>query len=613
MKRFSKSKLLMCLTAFLMLAAAIVIPLSGNIIGSHAQSASTLIIPSNITGKFFTNTDYFNGVFDRTPSDTPVFTQNLPVINFNPSDSPNCAPQGQDTRPFTDVVSNANGTCTPIIAQGNGAQAGALGTQLETFETEFGANLIIPSAGTLTSTLTVDDGWILCIGPNSKGNQPTPDSSNPINNPPQGNKCPFTGYPEMGDNNGPSSPTPNTVKVNFPAAGTYPIELDYTECCGGSLTLVMSNSFTATPPPNPSPTMTSTQADLSISQTVSPRPLVDEQAVFYTLTVTNNGPDKATNVQVTDTLPNSILVLLFPTSTQGTCINVGTLVSCNLGTLVNGASAKVFIDGAAEAQGDITNKASVQGNEHDPNKTNNTTTLTTNVLGPNTITTDASCSNPVLVALIPDADTEVSGTINLTTTDSGGPAAEAKAGHFLLLKENFGPFTQTIKNFNTDVFFHFKAAENQDQLTACILPGADKKGPDGDEKAIITVTSPQKGLQNNSDFLSYLGNVAGCAADFGGGGLTGEALKHISDFVTFAQTLQDIKEGKATLASIEFDTLGVPFRSCVEALLIIFAPGSEDNVRACLTGGTPANRQCRRHFSLGLSDILIDPIVFIPF
>jgi len=42
----------------------------------------------------------------------------------------------------------------------------------------------------------------------------------------------------MGDNNVQSSPTQFTIKVNFPVAGTYPVELDYTECCQGTLTLV---------------------------------------------------------------------------------------------------------------------------------------------------------------------------------------------------------------------------------------------------------------------------------------------------------------------------------------------------------------------------------------
>jgi hypothetical protein len=105
----------------------------------------------------------------------------------------------------------------------------------------------------MTTNVFADDGWILSIGSDSNGDQPTPAPGNIMTNPPSGNKGPLTGYPEMGDNNVPSSPTQLTIAETFPAAGTYPIELDYTECCGGSLTLVVSNSFTPTPTPTPSP------------------------------------------------------------------------------------------------------------------------------------------------------------------------------------------------------------------------------------------------------------------------------------------------------------------------------------------------------------------------
>ena len=46
----------------------------------------------------------------------------------------------------------------------------------------------------------------------------------------------------VGALNGPSAPTQAQVTVNFPAAGSYPLEVDYTECCGGELALTLGTT-----------------------------------------------------------------------------------------------------------------------------------------------------------------------------------------------------------------------------------------------------------------------------------------------------------------------------------------------------------------------------------
>src|SRR5207247_11469347 len=48
------------------------------------------------------------------------------------------------------------------------------------------------------------------------------------------------------------------------------------------------------------------QADLSIVKTDSPDPVQSGQELTYTLTVTNNGPDVATDTVVTDSLPSRV-------------------------------------------------------------------------------------------------------------------------------------------------------------------------------------------------------------------------------------------------------------------------------------------------------------------
>ena len=63
-------------------------------------------------------------------------------------------------------------------------------------------------------------------------------------------------------------------------------------------------SSTPTPANNTaSATVTPQQADLALAKTVSnPTPNVGD-TITYTVTLTNNGPDAATSVQVTDLLP----------------------------------------------------------------------------------------------------------------------------------------------------------------------------------------------------------------------------------------------------------------------------------------------------------------------
>jgi kumamolisin len=206
-------------------------------------AVSSSVTVNNIQSAFFNNPND-SGSFDVSPSTTPVFTQSFSALNFNPSPSiQNCSNStgvDNNTRPFTEIIHNNDGSCTTVIAQGNGQQAGV--NNLNSFETEYTGAFTVSSAGQLSFDVIADDGWILSIGPNSNGNQPTY-VSGPLNNAPSNG--PFTGYPVLGANNVASSPVEYTVVVNISAAGTYPLEVDYTECCGGQLTFTMTGSFTA--------------------------------------------------------------------------------------------------------------------------------------------------------------------------------------------------------------------------------------------------------------------------------------------------------------------------------------------------------------------------------
>ncbi len=121
----------------------------------------------------------------------------------------------------------------------------------------------------------------------------------------------------------------------------------------------------------------SNEADLSITKTASPDPVIVGQDLTYTITVTNNGPDQANGVTVTDTLPPGVAYVSALPS-QGSCIGT-TTVTCSIGSLSAGGSAAISIVVTTLWDGTISNSSSVTGTESDPDTGNNFTSVLTTV------------------------------------------------------------------------------------------------------------------------------------------------------------------------------------------------------------------------------------------
>jgi uncharacterized delta-60 repeat protein/uncharacterized repeat protein (TIGR01451 family) len=119
-------------------------------------------------------------------------------------------------------------------------------------------------------------------------------------------------------------------------------------------------------------------ADLSISKADSPDPVNNGQTLTYTLSVANAGPDPASGVVVTDSLPATV-TFGSASASQGTCTQASGMVSCALGSMASGGTATVTITVTPTASGTITNTATVFGNETDPDPADNTDTETTTV------------------------------------------------------------------------------------------------------------------------------------------------------------------------------------------------------------------------------------------
>jgi hypothetical protein len=240
-------------------AAAGAVLLSAVAVVQSASAATAPVTIGLVQGMFFANpTD--SGAFDPSVlSSPPAFSQQFPVIGFNPPTSVmNCSnATGVDvnSRPIGDVVPNPDGTCSVVPAMANGLQAG-LGT-LFNFQAVFTADLNVSSAGQLTLTVFSDDGFVLGIGAQGT-NQPTRVSGSPMVNPPANSFV--KGYAVLGALNQSTAPNPNDIAVNFPAAGTYPIEIDYAECCAGTVSITLAFGGTIVPPAPPAPPSTHTTA-----------------------------------------------------------------------------------------------------------------------------------------------------------------------------------------------------------------------------------------------------------------------------------------------------------------------------------------------------------------
>lgn len=129
-------------------------------------------------------------------------------------------------------------------------------------------------------------------------------------------------------------------------------------------------------------TITVKQADLAIAKSASNEPAYAGAPLTYTLTITNLGPDGATGVVVTDTLPPTVTF----TSASSGCGLTGSQVVCTLGSLSQTSpnntaviTVAVTVSGTAPHQSEFTNSVTVAGLETDPDTANDTASAVSTV------------------------------------------------------------------------------------------------------------------------------------------------------------------------------------------------------------------------------------------
>jgi uncharacterized repeat protein (TIGR01451 family) len=116
-------------------------------------------------------------------------------------------------------------------------------------------------------------------------------------------------------------------------------------------------------------------AALSVSLAATP------DAEIYTATLANAGPDAATNVMLTATLPSGIIPISVTPSPACAFNLAGTPVTCSFGSIPNGGSVVVTIDIHPITIGTKTLSAQVSAAETDPNTADNSASASPTING----------------------------------------------------------------------------------------------------------------------------------------------------------------------------------------------------------------------------------------
>ncbi|HMB92741.1 MAG TPA: hypothetical protein VKP65_17960 [Rhodothermales bacterium] len=160
----------------------------------------------------------------------------------------------------------------------------------------------------------------------------------------------------------------DVIEITVIARGTSGTTIDNTAAVAGGL-----------PDPeaaNDESTVTARvmEADLAITKEASTGTPGFNVVYFYTLTVTNTGPEDAPNTVVRDTL-NARLGFVSATSTQGSCSFSTTdrVLTCDLGTVLASDTVQIQLAVRSDRQGvGLSNTATVESALPESDRTNNT-------------------------------------------------------------------------------------------------------------------------------------------------------------------------------------------------------------------------------------------------
>jgi uncharacterized repeat protein (TIGR01451 family) len=150
---------------------------------------------------------------------------------------------------------------------------------------------------------------------------------------------------------------------------------------------------------NSSPT---SGADMGIlASSLSPQTVAVGSMLTITADVFNLGPQDATGVTFTDTLPSGVS-FVSATATPGSCVQSQGIVSCSIGTLASIFDSKVSIVVTPTMAGAISNSMNVTASEPDPVPGNNSATQTGTALPAISLTVTTAGAGSGTVTSSPD-------------------------------------------------------------------------------------------------------------------------------------------------------------------------------------------------------------------
>ncbi len=226
--------------------------------------------------------------------------------------------------------------------------------------------------------------------------------------------------------------------------------------------------------------------DLSLTKTVYPDPVMQNQPLTYTLSVSNNGQVTATNVILTDTLPVGVN---FVQASPGSpiCIETSGTMVCALGSIPPSGAAFVDVVAMPSISGQIINYAAVSAFEFDSNLNDNFASASSFVAPATTdpiiLAVDPSYGfNDVQSSFVitgfnfqPGAVASLDGTLPLTTTFLGGASLQADVPPGLTP----GTYDVWVTNPDgaTDLFLYgYTVIANQPPVVTAVSP---PQGPSG--------------------------------------------------------------------------------------------------------------------------------------
>jgi uncharacterized repeat protein (TIGR01451 family) len=482
------------------------------------------------------------------------YSYGLVVANTGPADATNVAVTDSVPAPLSvDSVADGGGSCSTV---GNDVSC-SLGTLTSGSTWTITISVTVDpshSGGTISNTVTVTaDQNDPDVGNNSATQDTTvtpprsadvsltkTDSADPVN--------PGDGYSYdlVASNAGPDTASNVTVSDSVPAS----LSIDAVDGGGGACSttgndvsctmsaLASGSTWTVTidvtvDPSNPGGTIsnsasvsadendpngsnnTSTQdttvnapssgsADLAITNSDSSDPVYRSDGYSYNLVVTNNGPDTATNVVASDTVPAGLLID-GTTTASGSCSVTGKDVSCDLGSLANGSTWDIAIHVTVESSanaGTVDDPASVSASETDPVSSNNDAVEQTTINVPSTGSADLELTKTAKDAR---EDRGADATYVLKVTNHGPDAAtnvlvtDSLPGglEFVSADPSQGTFDEssgnwTVGNLDVDgsatMTLVAKVTDRSDQVTnSATVKGLDQSDPTPDNDSSSAV------------------------------------------------------------------------------------------------------------------------------